>query len=429
MASPAPTDLPDGYKKPLLPFDGNHRGAGIHICNGFGLTVILITLAIRGHIRHRVAPPWTYDDHALAAATILGIIQCLIVFVEVRDGFGTSLDLLAPEQLLTVQKLGYVADILYIVAIYTGKISVVLLFKRIIAERMHQIVAWSVFGSCCLLGFISIFLTALRCDISQPWLQVEANCPSLVGQWSTVAAFDIVTELSLFFISILLVYGLHTKAKNKGRVVLAFGIRLPIIAIIILRLIYLKTELHSPDPTLDGVPASILTQVEIFYNLITATVPCLRPFLAGFTTNFGAIGSGTVLAGSQIGIGGSKNSQSNSKSGSFALSSLASRNRISALKEKILPSSQSTTNEDVREEDDSWRPDTRNVETTVTRGSSGNLNGMGNDASSVASDESTRMIIKKEVQFSVGSVRDQRGGHLDVPEEGASGRDSCDLRA
>ncbi|KAF2163163.1 hypothetical protein M409DRAFT_68757 [Zasmidium cellare ATCC 36951] len=409
------TSCSSAHDKPILPFDGNHRGAGIHICNGFGLTVILITLAIRAYIRTRVAPPWTYDDHALAAATILATIQCLLVFVEVSGGFGTSLELLNPEQLLTVQRLGYAADIFYVLSIYAGKISVVLLFKRIIAERMHQIVAWSIFGGCCVMGFISIFLSALRCDVSQPWLQFEKNFPSLAAQWSAVAAFDIVTELSLFFISILLVHGLHTKAKNKGRVVLAFGIRLPIIAIIIIRLIYLKRELQSPDPTLDGVPASILTQVEIFYNIITATVPCLRPFLAGFATNFGAIGSGTVLGGSQIGTG-SKNSHSNSKSGSFALSSLTSRNRISALKEKIIPTSttQSSRSHDVTGEDDSWRPDPSNNETTVTRG---NSRLPGNDASSIASDESTKMIIKKEVQFSVGSVREHGAQHLGVPDE------------
>lgn len=124
-------------------------------------------------------------------------------------------------------QLGYAADLFYIFTIYAGKMSVVLLFKRITAARMHQIVAWSVLGGCCVMGLISIFLTTLRCDVSQPWLQFEKDCPTLGAQWSAIAAFDIITEISLFFISILLVYGLHTKAKNKGRVVLAFGIRLP----------------------------------------------------------------------------------------------------------------------------------------------------------------------------------------------------------
>lgn len=104
MASPAVTELPDGYKDPLSSIDANHHGAGIHICNGFGLTVIIITLAIRAYIRTRVAPPWTYDDHTLAAATILAIIQCALTFAEVHDGFGTSMDLIKSDKLLTVQK-------------------------------------------------------------------------------------------------------------------------------------------------------------------------------------------------------------------------------------------------------------------------------------------------------------------------------------
>ena len=121
--------------------------------------------------------------------------------------------------------MSYAADLFYILAIYTGKCSVVLLFKRLAADRKHVVVSWTLLGGCCTFAFISMFLVALRCGASRPWMRVD--CGTLNAQWTAVAAFDIISEVWLFLISILLVWGLCTKAANKGRVILVFGIRLP----------------------------------------------------------------------------------------------------------------------------------------------------------------------------------------------------------
>lgn len=121
----------------------------------------------------------------------------------------------------------YAADLFYIFAIYAGKCSVVLLFKRLAADRKHVVVSWALLGGCCTFAFISTVLVALRCDVARPWIQYNADCGSSNAQWRAVAAFDLVSEVWLFLISILLVWGLYTKAANKGRVIMVFGIRLP----------------------------------------------------------------------------------------------------------------------------------------------------------------------------------------------------------
>jgi hypothetical protein len=54
------------------------------------------------------------------------------------------------------------------------------------------------------------------------------------------------------------------------------------------RLYYLNKEFSSSDPTLDGVMASVCTQIEISYAIIAATTPCLRPFMTALSTNYGA---------------------------------------------------------------------------------------------------------------------------------------------
>jgi hypothetical protein len=54
------------------------------------------------------------------------------------------------------------------------------------------------------------------------------------------------------------------------------------------RLYYLSDEFSSSDPTLDGVLASVCTQIELSYAIIAATTPCLRPFMTALSTNYGA---------------------------------------------------------------------------------------------------------------------------------------------
>ncbi len=88
-------------------------------------------------------------------------------------------------------------------------------------------------------------IVALRCDLTHPWIFVEAHqCSHIVSEirhnnycalanklqfarWQTVAGMDIITELALFSTSIYLVKNLQLSLKKKSLVVLAFGLRLP----------------------------------------------------------------------------------------------------------------------------------------------------------------------------------------------------------
>lgn len=55
----------------------------------------------------------------------------------------------------------------------------------------------------------------------------------------------------------------------------------------IVRLQYVAIQLRSENPTFDGIPAGICTQVLMNYSLIAATIPCLKPFVISFNTGWG----------------------------------------------------------------------------------------------------------------------------------------------
>ncbi|KAL8789179.1 MAG: hypothetical protein Q9213_001286 [Squamulea squamosa] len=128
--------------------------------------------------------------------------------------------------------------------------------------------------------------------------------------------------------AILLVKDLKLDISKKAFVVIAFGVRLPMIAVTILRLEAAKTWLHSSDRTLSGVFFIIWSIVEAHFSICSSNIACLKPFIAAFNTSFG--GSAEINELSRLdrtGKGGS-NSASNSKSGSKigAMNSISIRN-------------------------------------------------------------------------------------------------------
>lgn len=59
-----------------------------------------------------------------------------------------------------------------------------------------------------------------------------------------------------------------------------------VIAAAILRLHYIGT-ISRDQPFITGVPAFALTQVEMHYGLMAATIPCLKSFVGRFNTGWG----------------------------------------------------------------------------------------------------------------------------------------------
>ena len=71
---------------------------------------------------------------------------------------------------------------------------------------------------------------------------------------------------------------------SKIIVLVAFGSRLPLIAVIVLRLIDLASIRASTDYTWDLTRPEIFSQLELHYGLYAMTLPTLRPLLRALDT-------------------------------------------------------------------------------------------------------------------------------------------------
>lgn len=74
----------------------------------------------------------------------------------------------------------YAADLLYIFTIYLTKASAVFLFLRLTPNKAHKLFCWTIMGTSTLWVILSVFIVALRCQLSQPWV-VNEHCVNVVN--------------------------------------------------------------------------------------------------------------------------------------------------------------------------------------------------------------------------------------------------------
>jgi hypothetical protein len=161
------------------------------------------------------------------------------------------------------------------------------------------------------------------------------------------------------------------------------------------------------NPTLLEDRFIVWTQTELNYSLISATIPSLRHFVTNLNTQFGGLGQ--TESGNGYGYGGGSGIHVRSN-GCYQLSNLKSVDRANIRDEHT--ATQSAAGLDGQSNAYSysiWVPSTGvdvnnshsgGKRTTTKSGTPGeeNING---DATSVGSNDSRRMIIRKDISWEV----------------------------
>ena len=165
-----------------------------------------------------------------------------------------------------------------------AKLSVLLLLRGICTDKRHRFVT---LATCCavLLWTVGgIVALAARCGTKLPWTatDVPRQCIDMSTFWIAMLPVDVITEVIIVTIPILLVIRLQTALSKKTVIVAAFMFRLALVAASIVRIPYVISYSPSTDFTFRTVNTEILNQVVLSVSIISACVPCLKPFLDVF---------------------------------------------------------------------------------------------------------------------------------------------------
>ena len=158
----------------------------------------------------------------------------------------------------------------------------------------------------------------------------------------------------------------------------------------LLRLHYLAKGIHSLNPTLELVGAVVWTQIEISYSMVSGTIPCLRPFMMAVSTDYGATEPRTALGSKAYTSSGSVNRKGNgyivNAIGSEGGQKMNLENNPSVFRKAGRGASRICSSDNMSRSELST-----NKSMTVHEGS--------HDSKSMESNDSRKMIIKKEMDF------------------------------
>ncbi|KAM0715749.1 hypothetical protein Q7P37_008263 [Cladosporium fusiforme] len=266
------------------PVDEKHQGPKVTVTAALCLCYASIILATRLLIRWPWRKLFGLDDAAATIASIFALAQWTIIIHAASLGLGTASEMVPEEVALEVKKLIFVSEVFYVFALFWSKLSVCLFFRRLSASTKNPMLADILTCACAALGLISVFISGLREQVLEPWVQGPVIGHSTLHRWIALETFAVAIDLVIVAFPFKLIWGLQMQVRMKCWVLLGFIIRLPLIPIAIMRLQSLNISLTSDEYLFDAATTEYYTQAEMTFSLIAATIPCLRVFMEAAKT-------------------------------------------------------------------------------------------------------------------------------------------------
>ncbi|KAF2716651.1 hypothetical protein K431DRAFT_257126, partial [Polychaeton citri CBS 116435] len=252
------------------------------------MSVMLLFFFVRLWIRYPFESLFRADDLFACLSSVLATVQSTLVLVAVHDGFGQRSNDLPTGRPAKILKMAYSSDLLYVLALCLGKLSMSMLCVRLASDGVHRSAAKILTYSTCAWGVCSFLLVALLQDVSKPWAVSDPLTRKQLVRWAVVEILGLAIEVLTIIFILHLVSGLQMSRQSKISIATGVFSRLPLFAIAPLRLYSLAhvASNHRYDASFSAWLPECFTQLEMSFNVIAATVPCLRIFLRSFQSGY-----------------------------------------------------------------------------------------------------------------------------------------------
>ncbi|KAL4767548.1 hypothetical protein BDW60DRAFT_211813 [Aspergillus nidulans var. acristatus] len=257
--------FPPGVRAPLTADNENDHSGLVVVLTSFYIVLTLASVLARVFSLHRKRIVQA-DDYVFSALVAIAFTQASVVLAQVHYGWGTRTGPSSTTGQARMLKAGYAADLLFIVALGSSKISTCLFYEALFSQLPRRVIR-TILAATIIWTVIALFLVAIRCR-DGPWHDISARCGSLFAHWQAVTALDVVTEVLLVAYSGWAVSTVQIPSRKKLMVFLALGCRIVLIPLSALRLYYLKRQLSSRYPTLLGAYTTTTTEIYLSLSIV-----------------------------------------------------------------------------------------------------------------------------------------------------------------
>ncbi|KAL8857575.1 MAG: hypothetical protein Q9178_005903 [Gyalolechia marmorata] len=323
----------------------SNHGPIVGVMTWFLLAATVCAVIARVVTKLAISRRFTSDDFLIIAALALSIGQGVAVTLQVANGLGKHADTLSASQLDKFDKIDYASNLLFILNLCLAKVSVLQMLRTITPIQQHVRMV---------LG-VALFVLVWSMSF-----------------WNAYGSLNLITEAALLALPLMIVWKIQTRLKKKGVIFLCFASRIVVLAAIIFQLVYQNRAAHTKDSTFKMWPVVLSAQTVQSLSIITACVPCLKPFLESLESGMlrsddlrrrglsGAYGYGSHNLTSL------SSSRSNGRKEKSALASNASVGKHYKLPNNISTVVTGNRNEDAERDSDSQKSSARIIKYTRT---------------------------------------------------------------
>lgn len=281
------------------------------------------------HSAHLIAMP--KPAYTNPFAQIFGVAQSVVVHVAASTGLGRHQDTLSTKSYATYAKSYYAGNILFLATIYFAKASLLFFILRLTPARATRRACQGVLLVITLWIIGTIIAFTLQCNLPRPWdtrqHQCHVNIPAL---YYVTGVGDILTDLSVIVLPALVVWNVQIPARKRCTVIAVFATRLVVAICAAIRLSTLPRYFGTSDKSWEAVSPQTWIQVIQCLSIITACIPCLKPFLESLESGFMDISMKGIIGPTYGGeysrqtAGSGKHTWSGTANGSFMMVPLSS---------------------------------------------------------------------------------------------------------
>lgn len=263
-------------------------------------------------------------------AQICGIAQTAAIHVSASSGLGRHIHTLSHHSYEVFARFYYASDLLFVITIYLAKVSLVLFIMRLTPSYKTLWFSYSFLIVLTIWSLGTVFSLAFQCPLPQAWnfmrLQSAKCGVNIAATYYSIGIVDIVTDLIIVITPAVIVWNVQISHRQRFTVIGVFSCRLAVCICSALLLASIPEFLRSSDRSWEAVTPQTWRQVVQCLSIITACIPCLRPFLTSLESGFMDSSMQGVIGRTYGGSSGQGSGMKNG-TGSLELTSLAAGGR------------------------------------------------------------------------------------------------------
>ncbi|KAK0251064.1 hypothetical protein LTS09_013770 [Friedmanniomyces endolithicus] len=269
-----------------MPVSGGHAsGPAVVIVSLLFTVLAVMASALRLYTRIVIGRNGGYDDAFITIATFLSVGLTVCTCLEIRYGDGQHEWTISPAEAERSLQALYASIIIYNLALFACKASILLQYLRIFPQRAFRIACFALMGFTLVYSNWTFWSQVFFCKpIAAYWdfdLMADGKCFDRGLVWFMNAGINIVSDIAVAALPLPMLKQLRIQRRPKIALMVVFGLGGFTCIVSILRLESIYAASHSPkDISYNSSLAALWSSLEVNTGILCSSLPTLKTLVS-----------------------------------------------------------------------------------------------------------------------------------------------------